>query len=510
MSAAGVFVIGVLALCGCAATGSVSSPSDTRGDASVQSDSMAAIEDVLSEVSSEELPAPVPSEVPRTSKAAVMVRRVDVSVITGARSQTRCLAQAGPITVGYREDGVSRRWYAGYTRRGFVRQILVGNQKVQVGERIAFGRGFGSFPTSSLRPVSVGFRSTPSLSRWFGGPAVSVVMAAGRLTAHTVMTLVPERPWQNGPSWALASLVGTGGGFTMGVTVASDVQRDAPDPFATRPTLRSALVSLHGDWRDSDARVSFECVRFGDGRLFGAVRAIRRSPARWSLLLFRVPVFSSGSLPGWTGRPTMNERIGCLLEARRRVGWFTGNGSFETVVLRRAFSDRLTHRFHAACILRTRTHVWQLTARVRRDHETTWPAGVLPGDARVTNEWTARLRSVLRIRNGLWSHLMLVEYFPGRFRRTDGVLLTLASTAMSGRVELSWRMSAYDIPAGRVGFISRPGIGTFEFFSSVYGRGSDVSVRARLAVSKAIRLEIYVGAPWQKHARAYAGLRIRL
>lgn len=510
MNAAGVFVVGMLTLCGCAATGPVSSSLDTPGDASAQSDSMAAIEDVLSEVSSGELPAPVPAEPLRAWKAAAMVRRVDVSVITGARSQTRCLAHAGPIIVGFREDGVSRRWYAGYTRRGFVRQILVGNQKVQVGERIAFGRGFGSFPVSSLRPVSAGFRSTPSLSRWFGGPAVSVVLAAGRLTAYTVMTLVPERPWQDGPNWAVASLVGTGGRFTIGVTAASDVHRDAPDPFAIRPTLRPALVSLHGDWRDSDARVSFECVRFGNGRLFGAVRAIRRSPARWSLLLFRVPVFSSGALPGWTGRLTMNERIGCLLDARRRVGWFTGSGSFETVMLRRSFSDRLTHRFGAAFILRTRTHVWEVRARVRRDYETTWPAGVLPGDARVTNEWTARLRSVLRIRSGPWSHLMLVEYFPGRFHQTDGALLTLASTAVSGRVELSWRMSAYDIPAGRVGFISRPGIGTFEFFSSVYGRGSDVSVRARVAVSKAIRLEVYVGAPWQKHARAYAGLRMRL
>ena len=105
---------------------------------------------------------------------------------------------------------------------------------------------------------------------------------------------------------------------------------------------------------------------------------------------------------------------------------------------------------------------------------------------------------------------MLVEYFPGRFRRTDGALLTVSSAATSGRAELAWRISAYDIPVGRVGFISRPGIGTFEFFSSVYGRGSDVSARARLAVSKVIRLEIYVGAPWGKHPRTYLGLRVRL
>jgi len=104
---------------------------------------------------------------------------------------------------------------------------------------------------------------------------------------------------------------------------------------------------------------------------------------------------------------------------------------------------------------------------------------------------------------------MLLEYFPVK-GRADGALLTLATTARSGRLELSGRMSAYHIPKGRVGFISRPGVGTFEFFSSVYGRGSDLSIRARAEVSRAIRLEVYFGTPWGKEARAYAALRLRL
>ena len=94
--------------------------------------------------------------------------------------------------------------------------------------------------------------------------------------------------------------------------------------------------------------------------------------------------------------------------------------------------------------------------------------------------------------------------------RADGLSIVVTARADLGRLQATGQVAAYSLGKSQGLFISRPGIGNFEMFSSVYGRGSDIALRLCFKLTRALSLLVYHGEPWLKEQRTYLGIQFGL
>jgi len=136
------------------------------------------------------------------------------------------------------------------------------------------------------------------------------------------------------------------------------------------------------------------------------------------------------------------------------------------------------------------------------------PPGVLGEAAQTTSDHEIRFRGKAVLSAGpRLSHAVVVDYRPQRRWRTEGLTIIVTARANFGRLQASGQVAAYSLGRGQGVFISRPGIGSFEGLSSVYGSGSDVALRFRLRLNGALSLTGYYGEPWLKEQRVYLGVQ---
>ena len=88
-----------------------------------------------------------------------------------------------------------------------------------------------------------------------------------------------------------------------------------------------------------------------------------------------------------------------------------------------------------------------------------------------------------------------------------GLLLSVSARLRFRSGEAEWRVTNYSLESGRSGYVSRPGIGTFEYLSVVYKDGSDISLRVKIRLRPALELIGFYGRPWGKDPRFYVGGR---
>ena len=125
-------------------------------------------------------------------------------------------------------------------------------------------------------------------------------------------------------------------------------------------------------------------------------------------------------------------------------------------------------------------------------------------------EHTGRVKAALRLDYVRTTHDLRIHYLPPVAGRGEGVMTTAAGSAEAGRVQASWRITAYSLAPGQLSFIARPGVGGFESFSPVSGQGSDLSTRVRVRIDPNLLLFFYYGVPHLQERRIYAGVRMRL
>jgi len=154
-----------------------------------------------------------------------------------------------------------------------------------------------------------------------------------------------------------------------------------------------------------------------------------------------------------------------------------------------------------------RSASWECSLYRVEDNQHIYPTDVLVREGTERSARETRVRFVLGLNSDRgFSNRLRVDYVTGRRRGSDGVLVSFGSRFDTGRFEAQSQVSASSITPGGRGYVTRPGIGSFEFFSTVYGGGSDVSVRLRWRLLDGLSVLVYHGAAWLKEKRTYIGL----
>jgi hypothetical protein len=341
---------------------------------------------------------------------------------------------------------------------------------------------------------------SPSLSRGFSRPGVAVRFATDRWRSQMVLAgrsgtpnrFVSTTAWFTVESHTAARHVG----LTMGASVDRE-PRESP--------LR--VASLHGSFRGERLQCSGEMAMWLPPQPYVAVRFSHPGSSTWAARYIRAPGFSS-SVNAAELEPNGSVEAGVACDAGARFG---------------------TGRWRAALFLGT-NHAPGEHRRIRRAtlgvsgnrHGLAWQAAIASIEtirARAASDpyvatdvgrdhevrFHARLTGSSR---GEFSHTIALDYRPGQPWRSEGLSLSVATEVAWRRLEAAWQLTAYAMAPGQSRLVTRPGVGTFEWVSWVYGTGSDVALRVRLRVTRDLALTGYYGQPWLKDERVYIGAQL--
>jgi hypothetical protein len=428
-----------------------------------------------------------------------------VTAIEGYRSDLRAVIEKpGRFSLGLRAYGDSKVGYVRLGGWGPLRSIHVGHLNARMGERLVLGRSLGMYPVTSPSPARNGLAVTPSLSRWFGRTGIDVELRGGALTANALLVGTSDRLDTSDPGALWITLRGWSRGVRAGVTYGEEL---APTGGSRLP----GVVSVYAGYRSGGVESSGEVARYAAAPPFLAFRVSdtgRNRSLRWKILCFRAPYFSSTTDPLLNLRSPERTNLGARLDltvgrSARRLTLSLIVGQLVSSLERKPY-----RRMMVAFSGRTgRSTSWECSFYRVEDNQHIYPTDVLVREGIERSAGETRVRFVLGLNPDRgFSHRLRVDYATGRRRGSDGVLLSFGSRFDTGRFETRWQVSAYSITPGGRGYVTRPGIGSFEFFSTVYGGGSDVSVRLRWRVLDGLSIVVYHGAAWSKEKRTYLGL----
>jgi len=439
----------------------------------------------------------------------------EVVGVTGYRSQLRVDVRAGGgFSAGLKTDRSGSVGFLRLSRPGWVRSVYVGHLNMRMGQRLILGRRLGMYASSATGPVSGGVTVTPSLSRWFGRTGGGVEIHMGRWTCHSVLVgaLDVDERWRPRSLWI--SLVRSSRWVSTGVSVGEQIGcriESAGSPKGRRPAVFSAHAAVRRDGVDG----SGEVVWFSNGRAYFALRAARRGRPRyprWSLLVFRAPYVSSTLNfmtdldPGTrTVQGTRMDVSWKISRVHATVACLVGRiwSPSEKSVYRRVVVSARAGRRDAVS--------WECSlVRSIRSYDR-HPADRLTRQSSLDKRENFRCRAAIEFRRGrLLSTKIRLDYMPPVGEVGDGTLLLVGMGVRTKRLDARLQIAAHSIPRGRSAFIARPGVGSFELFSAVYGKGSDVSIRVQLWVTERIALFGYHGSSPARRNRVYLGIRGRL
>jgi hypothetical protein len=421
------------------------------------------------------------------TSASRMTYDASARFVTGHRNDFSTRARVAGFAAGWRKSGFFRTGFVEYRGPGFVRRLHAGRLRARLADQVVLGRGLGSYPLGYSRSAAGRFTWSPSLSRLAGAHALAADLVVRQVSVQIVAPVAVDHGvtviWGAAAFQLPAARVG----------VAAGVRRNGGE---------GSVVSVHSIHRSGDLTWSSEYVT--DGRSFGSIRVV--SERGWTVSLFHAPRITTGDGPlteflerggserggavEWRG--VMAGRL--LLTRKRTVDSRSGEPS-----------DQL------------RRQIW-ISTRRRGGKRWRWESLIYHSSTvdEAPPRWNAlqqtvidqgyrtRLRLRLTFEEGAFAHRLRADYFPGA---TRGFLLAIAGNWRSERFRFDWALAGYGLE-NRRGFIARPGPGPFESFSSVYGRGSDVAVRARIRITRRLTCTVYYGEPYEKPSRFYVGLSL--
>jgi hypothetical protein len=522
-----LYAAAVAAAAGCAGRPAVpvSDPSAERPDSYVEvSDSTRNREEALiddgrldgagaidpADVSSDaETAGPAPRVSPLTGS-------VDLEVVTGFRSDSRARwASRSGLAAGVKWCDGAASGFAGFEGRGLLRAFYVGRITLRGAERLILGRGMGSYALSGSGTVRGGFTASPSFSRWYGypGAAVAIGWNEWRADAAALGRAGDENALSPATVWTSVSRELESG--TVGITVGLPARIDPPEEPLAEGEIEAAdgprVVSLFASARAGRAAFSGEAVRTC-GRVFAAVRIASRERGtipRWSVLFFHAPHGSplGESGLGRVGRTDRGARfdVAVSLGALRWEAWVAAGRT-------RSESRQTAYRRLALTLSRKGPAPvwWQGAVFYRRGYEEDYPSSAVDIEIIGERERDLRLRAAVGVRSGgSVSSSVRADVFPEIDGRGSGVVLVLSTEAASGRFETRLQAAAHAIPRGSSATLWRPGAGPFDCLAPLYGKGSDIAVRASYRATAAARVYLFYVSAWSGPARAYAGFEYR-
>jgi hypothetical protein len=283
----------------------------------------------------------------------------------------------------------------------------------------------------------------------------------------------------------------------------------AENAGASPTRTRWRAVSGHGSVRGDGFDGSVELARNGAEWFFAgrAVRAGRKD--RWSLFVFKAPHDVPPAGPQ-AGAPVKIEH-GVTAGASRRVGgvktsaWFCGGrvaGRKECDTYRRVIVQVESGA--------TGEVEWMLRVCGRERCDETFPTSEVVREAARELRRDLTIRGAVSVRSGQGVRAVArVDHTPRSDGIEAGTVVAVATDVCASRVDARLTLTGYSLGTGRRGWASRPGIGAFEWFRTLSGRGSDLSVRLRLRVTTTCGFVVFYGSSWRGDRRWYAGAECR-
>ncbi|MEJ2720555.1 MAG: hypothetical protein P8181_05370 [bacterium] len=450
-----------------------------------------------------------------------------VTAVGGYRSDLRAvLEKPGVLAIGIRSCRSGAVGYVRFRGPGPVRSMHIGHLNVRMGERLLLGRSLGMYPVVSSAAVAGGLVVSPSLSSWFGRTGAAVELGGGPVSVKTLLVGTSNRLDAMRPGAVWTSLNGGTASVSAGITYGEELR----DPHAaSNPGViqssgdgtqapgdagrrhRYGVASLYGGYRSGGVTVSGELSRYPGAAPFLALRfAQRRRPLRWKILCYRAPYFSSTSDPRLELRAPERINQGARLDVSTAVSGVKStlsliDGRFTSPAERKIYRRLiLTFSGRSGRLMRWKGSVYHVAESVCR-----YAVAELERDVEEQSARRTRGRLVVEFaRNPAITHRIRVDCMTGR-SGAAGVLVSAGSVLSLRRFEIRWQVSAFSLPSGTPGYLTRPGVGSFESFSSAYGGGSDVSVRLRWRPFDGVTLTAYRGTAWSKPDRVYVGLEWR-
>ncbi|UCH83383.1 MAG: hypothetical protein JSW50_13130 [Candidatus Latescibacterota bacterium] len=463
------------------------------------------VSDQLSDVERRQNDADRPPATSRRQRSKRL--RWQLTAIAGYRKNlSTVIAIPGVLACGFRSTGDSELGYVRFGGVGPIRSVHIGHLNARVGERLILGRSLGMYPVSSISAVRDGFTVSPSLSRWFGRTGVGVEIGSGPVTVNAVM--VGQRNPTGAPDtidhralWITvrAGFKSVWAGAAVGQDMARSVGQRAPGALSLFGGYSSGAVSGSGEIGGYPGSPPYVAIRLSDGI---------RTPLRWKMLVFRSPYLSSTTDPMTRFGAPDKTNHGVRLDAT--VGRPARRLTM-SVIAGRVISP-LDRKPYRRFLLGVSGHlkptaVWQCSLYRIDERCQVYPGRGVWRTVSGTATSETRCRISLRVTpHRAVSHSLRLEYATGRRRGSDGVLASLGSRITVMGLALAWQVSAYSITPGGRGYVTRPGVGSYESFALVYGKGSDVSVRLRCQLAGGLNLLLYHGAVWTGQKRTYAGL----
>jgi hypothetical protein len=433
----------------------------------------------------------------------------EVTAVAGFRSEVRLRAgDMRGFSGGVRVGESFTMGYVRYEGRGFLRALHVGRMTIRAGERLLLGRGLGDYGSSTTGRVREGFAVSPSLSQWFGFNGAAVELAGGPWRFQTLAFTPPdaESRFERGSAWS--SVVRDFSRGSLGVMAALVKSRSSEataGPAATRLSTVGAHTVFGGQGFDG----SGEVARLGSEWYFaGRIRTTARR-ARWSLLVFDAPFDVPPGGPGM--EPPARRDHGAALSVSSRILGLKGS--------LRLFAGQRVSRSGRADYRRLIAEVdrggpgpvrWSLRASAKTCRETDFPTNPVVRELSVESSRELALRAALSIddRRAVRTAAR-IDYLPPTDQMGSGTVVSVSVNAATARIDASMSATSHSLAPGRRAFVTRPGLGPYEWFGSLYGKGSDLSFRVGLRLSPDSRLIFFYASPWRGVERAYAGIECR-
>ncbi|UCG52412.1 MAG: hypothetical protein JSW58_02345 [Candidatus Latescibacterota bacterium] len=438
-----------------------------------------------------------------------------VTGVGGSGSDLKARAEGGGVfTLGLRMSETSPTvGYVTLGRWGIIRSVHVGVMNVRMGEKLILGRRLGRYPVTATGSVRDGMVVSSSLSRWFGRPGVFVEMGKGGARGRLLLAGASDDTALIRPRTLWLSLYHNAKRVGVGVAVGEQLEGLDGARYGSQRS-RPAVVSIQTAFRARPIESSIEIARYMGSRLFVALRVVdrnRKRALRWRILCFRAPYFSSSVDPLLDLRPPDRTNQGARLDVSLARSPVRTSFLLMTGQLRSPL-ERMPYRRLMVTVSRRSRHsvFWECSLYRVDEIRYRYPSDGLTKEADNSRNRETKFRATLGVDNeGRFSHRLRVDYLPGHRRPAGGVLLSLASRLVAGDLEMQWQLAAHSLVPGQRGYIARSGVGPFDCFSAVSGRGSDVSVRLRWRVWKGVTVTAYHRTTWSKTGRTYLGLDYR-
>jgi hypothetical protein len=157
----------------------------------------------------------------------------------------------------------------------------------------------------------------------------------------------------------------------------------------------------------------------------------------------------------------------------------------------------------------TRTAVGELEAVAIDDETVAHASDPVRAEVDIDARRRATVRAQVRVGSPPWVEHRLRLTVTRETTGAGGLTLTAGSSVQLGSWRIDVRFSGFSLDPGVRGYISRPGVATFEHVSAVFGRGSDGAVRVRLAVRPGWSISGLAVSGTRGEDRAYIALGAR-